>query len=104
MNQQQKPGKLRIHDNASVIPTYANKFVGSAFDGGGVTLTFGNVRLIAERTDESVKPGQNPEVYITQRLTLSPAAAVELINGLNVILSALRQAQAQSPATPTTAH
>jgi hypothetical protein len=83
-----------------VIETYANKFLGSMFDGGGVALTFGSLRFLPERTDESPREGQQPAVYVTHRLTLSPSAAIELFNGLNTILNALKnqaqQAQAKS--------
>ena len=33
-------------------------------------------------------------IQVTHRLTLSPTAALELLNGLNTTLAALRQAQA----------
>ena len=89
MAEQQQP-KFRIQDDPSVVETYANKFLGSVFDGGSVTLTFGSLRVPLEKTDQ----GQ-PVVQITHRLALSPTAAVELINGLNATLSALRQSQAQ---------
>ena len=36
MAEQQQP-KFRIQDNPSIIETYANKFLGSVFDGGAVT-------------------------------------------------------------------
>jgi hypothetical protein len=42
---EQKP-KFRILDNAAVVETYANKFIGSSFDGGAVMLTFGTTRFI----------------------------------------------------------
>ena len=95
MAEQQQP-KFRIQDNPSIIETYANKFLGSVFDGGAVTLTFGSLRVRLEKTDEAPIQGQQPVVQVTHRLTLSPAAAIELINGLNATLTALRQAQAQA--------
>ena len=33
--------KFRIQDNSSVIETYANKFLGSAFDGSAINSTVG---------------------------------------------------------------
>jgi hypothetical protein len=39
---------------------------------------------------------QQPLIQVTHRLTLSPTAAIELINGLNVTLTAFRQAQTQA--------
>ncbi len=101
MVEQEKKAKLRIRDNPYVSEIYCNKFLFSGFDGGAVTLTFGNMRMIAERTDEGPKPGSHPEIFITQRLSLSPSAAVELINGLNTIMGALIQAQANAPKTAT---
>jgi hypothetical protein len=99
MAEQPKP-KFRIHDNSAIVECYANKFVSSFFDGGGVTLTFGAIRPSPEKTDGRPGDGQLPAVYITHRLTLSPAATVELMNGLNTILSALQQAAQRSQAKP----
>ena len=94
MAEQQQP-KFRIQDNPSVIETYANKFLGAAFDGGAVSLTFGSFRVPLEKIEGGPIQGQQPVVQITHRLALSPTAAIELINGLNATLTALRQAQAQ---------
>jgi hypothetical protein len=93
--QQQQP-KFRIQDNSSIIETYANKCLGAVFDGSAVNLTFGSLRVPLEKTDEGPIQSQQPVVQVTHRLTLSPAAAIELINGLNATFTALRQAQAQA--------
>ena len=61
-----------------------------------MTLTFGSLRVRLEKTDEVAVQGQQRVVQVTHRLTLSPAAAIELIKGLNATLTALRQAQAQA--------
>jgi hypothetical protein len=42
---QQQP-QFRIQDNPSIVETYANKFLGSVFDGGAVSLTFGTIRVV----------------------------------------------------------
>ena len=84
--------KFQIHDNAALAEIYANKFIGASFDGAGVTLTFGSARLMTEKTDEAPREGQQPAVYVTQRLTLAPSAAVELLNGLNAVLTSLTKA------------
>lgn len=94
MAEQQQP-KFRIQDNPSIIEAYANKFISSAFDGGAVGLTFGSIRVPLEKTDEGPMQGQQPVLQVTHRLTLSPTAAIELINSLNKTLRALRQAQAR---------
>jgi hypothetical protein len=97
MTQEQQP-KLRIQDNPSVIEIYANKFIGSVFDGGAVGLTFGSIRILPEKIDEGPIPGQQPVIHVTHRLTLSLTAAIELIKGLNTTLTALRQGRAQGAA------
>jgi hypothetical protein len=101
--EQQQP-KFHIQDNPSIIETYANKFLGSAFDGGAVTLTFGSFRVRLEKTDEEPIQGQQPVVQVTHRLTLSPAAAIELMNGLNRALTALRQQAQAQRVVPQTEH
>jgi hypothetical protein len=92
--EQQQP-KFRIQDNSSIIETYANKCLGAVFDGSAVNLTFGSLRVPLEKTDEGPIQSQQPVVQVTHRLTISPAAALELINGLNATFTALKQAQAQ---------
>jgi hypothetical protein len=49
MAEQQQP-QFRIQDNPSIVETYANKFLGSVFDGGAVSLTFGTFRIVVEKT------------------------------------------------------
>ncbi len=66
-----------------------NKFLGSVFDGGAVSLTFGSLRVPLEKTDERPIHAQQPLIQVTHRLALSPMAAIELINGLNATLTAL---------------
>jgi hypothetical protein len=95
-NREQQQPKFRIQDNPSIIETYANKFLGSVFDGGAVSLTFGSLRVPLEKTDERPIHAQQPLIQVTHRLALSPMAAIELINGLNATLTALRQAQTQA--------
>ena len=90
MSEQQQP-RFRIQDNPSIVETYANKFLGSVFDGGAVSLTFGTVRVVVEKTGAG-EPAQGQEtvIQVTHRLTLSPTAAVELMNGLNTTMTALK--------------
>jgi hypothetical protein len=92
---EQQQSKFRIQDNPSIVETYANKFLGSVFDGGAVSLTFGTIRVVLEKTGaaQSVQ-GQETVIQVTHRLTLSPAAALELMNGLNTAMTNLK-AQAQ---------
>jgi hypothetical protein len=92
--EQQQP-QFRIHDNPSIVETYANTFLGSVFDGGAVSLTFGTIRVVLEKTGAG-QPirGQETVIQVTHRLTLSPTAALELMNGLNTMMTQLK-AQAQ---------
>jgi hypothetical protein len=83
--------KFRIQDNPSIVETYANKFLGSVFDGGAVSLTFGTIRVVVEKTGGG-QPAQGQEtvIQVTHRLTLAPAAAVELMKGLNTTMTTLK--------------
>jgi hypothetical protein len=90
MAEQQQP-QFRIQDNPSIVETYANKFLGSVFDGGAVSLTFGTIRVVVEKTGRG-QPAQGQEtvIQVTHRLTLSPTAAVELMKGLNTTMTTLK--------------
>jgi hypothetical protein len=61
--------KFRIQDNPSIVETYANKFLGSVFDGGAVSLTFGTIRVVVEKQVEGSQ--QETVIQVTHRLTLS---------------------------------
>jgi hypothetical protein len=84
--------KPRVIDNPDVGEIYANKTIGASFDGGGISVLVGCSRVIPDFIDTSVQRNEPPSVYVTGRLTLSPSAAVELMNALNGILAALSQA------------
>ena len=86
------PQKPRVVDNPDVGELYANKTIGASFDGGGITVLLGCSRVVPELVDTPLERSEPPAVYLTGRLTLSPAAAVELINALNGILAALSNA------------
>ena len=90
MAEQQQP-QFRIQDNPSIVETYANKFLGSVFDGGAVSLTFGTIRVVVEKAGGG-QPAQGQEtvIQVTHRLTLSPTAAVELMKGLNTTMTRLK--------------
>jgi hypothetical protein len=84
--------KPRVIDNPDVGEIYANKTIGASFDGGGISVLFGCSRVVPELVDTPIERSEPPAVYVTGRLTLSPSAAVELMNALNEILAALSQA------------
>ena len=79
--------RLRVLDDVSVAETYANRVISTSFDGGAICVTLGAIRIVPEHTDESAAEGE-PRVHVTARLTLSPSAAVELIQNLNSVLAA----------------
>jgi hypothetical protein len=86
------PHKPRVVDNPDVNEIYVNKTIGCSFDGGAISVLLGCSRVVPERLDTMPEQDQPPPVYVTGRLALSPAAAVELINSLNGILAAISNA------------
>jgi hypothetical protein len=78
------PQKPRIVDNPDIGEIYANKTIG-----GTISLLLGCSRVIPDRLDTAPQQTEPPSVYVTGRLTLSRAAAVELINALNGLLAAI---------------
>jgi len=88
-----EPQKLKIIDNQSVGELYANKLVAASFDGGAVIITLGTARFLPEQGATAPKEGTLPPVYVTARLAISPAGAVELTNALNAMLKTLSQIQ-----------
>ena len=88
--------KLRVQDNPAVTEVYVNKFLGAVYDGGAVALTFGSIRPFAEQIGDGPIEARQAVVQVTQRLALSPAATIELINGLKQTLTTLTQMRKQS--------
>jgi hypothetical protein len=86
------PLKPRVVDNPDVSEVYVNKTIGCSFDGGAISVLVGCSRVVPECLDTMPAQDHPPPVYVTGRLALSPAAAVELINSLNGILAAISNA------------
>lgn len=86
-----------IFDDPSVKEIYANKLVGTTFDGGTLSITMGVARVLPPIGAE-VEREASPQVHVTARLALSPAAAVELTNNLGKMLSKLNQIAASRQA------
>jgi hypothetical protein len=84
-----EPPKPRIIDNPDAREIYVNKVIGCSFDGATVGVTLGCTRVVPERLDTPPAQGHTSAIYVTGRLTLSPAAAAELVNGLNGMLAAI---------------
>jgi hypothetical protein len=93
-----QPPKFKIIDNAAVVETYANKLVAASFDGGAVVLTLGATRFVPETAADTPKEGALPPVFVTQRLALSPAGAMEVANALNNMLKTLSEMQQKAAA------
>jgi hypothetical protein len=89
-DEQRKPVVI---DDAHVGETYANKTIGSSFDGATITVTLGSTRVVPKRVDTPPSGEETLAVYVTARLALTPAAAVELVNTLNGMLSTLAKSQ-----------
>jgi hypothetical protein len=93
-----EPQKLKIIDNPSVAESYANKLVAASFDGGADIITLGTARFVPEDNAKTPKEGSLPPVYVTVRLAISPAGAVELANALNAMLKTLSEIQQKAAA------
>jgi hypothetical protein len=69
--------------------------IAASFDGGAVVLTLGATRFVPESGADTPKEGVLPPVYVTQRLALSPAGAMEVTNALNNMLKTISEMQQQ---------
>jgi hypothetical protein len=79
--------------NRSVL---ANKIVSTMFDGHAVVITFGCGRILPERTEEQPKEGAT--ICVNCRIALSPPAAIELVNSIKNMMTAVQDAQRKNPA------
>jgi hypothetical protein len=93
--------KPRVIDNPAIGELYANKLVSASFDGGAVVLTLGVQRMVPDRIEDVPDPNHlpgPPTVSVVSRIALSPALAVELVNGISGLLNAVQLANAQAAA------
>ena len=94
---------IRYLDRADMVETFADSVTGLMFDGQTLRIEFGVTRF------DDVKPNApiTGRRYPACRLVLPPAAAVDLINRMQQIAAALkqagvvRQAQRSGGAAPT---
>ena len=94
--------KFEVIDNASVTESYANRLISASFDGGSVVMTLGVMRF--GQGPQNPKDGPPPPVHVTARLVMPPAAAVDVMNVLNKLLSTMSQIQRDNAASkPDTA-
>lgn len=94
----EKPKGLRVVDDPTVKELYANKLIGTMFDGGSLSITMGVTRMLPEKTEGGIKEGTQPQVHVTARLALSPSGAVELADALAKMINTLNQMAASRPA------
>ena len=92
--QRQAP-TIRNFDRPEVAETFADAITSLVFDGQSLRIEFGVTRL------DEVKPNApiTGRRYTACRLVLPPAAAVDLINRMQQIGTALTQAGVTRPAT-----
>jgi hypothetical protein len=79
---------IRYLDRADMVETFADSITGLMFDGQTLRIEFGVTRF------DDVKPNTpiTGRRYPACRLVLPPAAAVDLINRMQQIAAALKQA------------
>jgi len=79
---------LRYVDRPECMETFADSINGLSFDGQALRIEFGVTRMDDVKPNAAMTGRRMPAC----RLVLSPAAAVELINRMQQIASALTQA------------
>jgi hypothetical protein len=60
----------------------------------------GATRFLPSRIDEPPKNGDQPSVYVTARLALSPSGAAELVNALTNMMTVMTQVTSQQKQQP----
>jgi hypothetical protein len=93
-----QPATIRYLDRADMVETFADSINGLIFDGQTLRIEFGVTRFDEMKPNTAITGRRYPAC----RLVLPPAAAVDLINRMQQIGSALTQAgvvrQAPRPA------
>ncbi len=80
--------QLRIRDSGGKPEIYGSELVGMFFDGTALTIQIGRKAFEAARTNEAPGPADKPVVITTGAVILSPAAAVDIANAINRVISA----------------
>jgi hypothetical protein len=85
---ERQPAQIRYLDRADMEETIADSITGLIFDGQTLRIEFGVTRF------DDVKPNSpiSGRRYPACRLVLPPAAAVDLINRMQQVTAALKQA------------
>lgn len=87
---------IRYLDRPDVDETFADSITGLFFDGQTLRIEFGITRLDEVKVNTPVTGRRYPAC----RVVLPPAAAVDLVNRMQQIASALTQAGIAKPAAP----
>jgi hypothetical protein len=85
---ERQPATIRFVDRADVAETFADSVTGLLFDGQTLRIEFGVTRFDEVKANTPISGRRYPAC----RLVLPPAAAVELINRMQQIATALTQA------------
>ena len=85
---------LAVVDDAAVKELYANKLISTTFDGGTLGITMGVTRLVPAKIEREPTEPRRPKVHVTTRLTLAPAAAIELTKALTSMLNSMSKVAA----------
>src|SRR5271168_5571826 len=83
-----KPATIRYLDRADMEETFADSITGLIFDGQTLRIEFGVTRFDDVKANTPISGRRYPAC----RLVLPPAAAVDLINRMQQIAAALKQA------------
>lgn len=86
----ERQANIRYVDRPDVMETFADSISGLLFDGQTLRIEFAVTRLDEVKANSPI----NGRRYPACRLALSPAAAMELINRMQRVGAALRQAAA----------
>ena len=83
-----QPATIRYLDRADMVETFADSITGLIFDGQTLRIEFGVTRFDDVKANTAITGRRYPAC----RLVLPPAAAVDLINRMQQIATALTQA------------
>jgi hypothetical protein len=88
----------KVVTDPAVREVYANKLISTTFDGGSIVLTLGVTRVLPNRVDEAPDANAVPNCHVTSMIALSPAASIEVVNGLGSMISMIQSGAAAKAA------
>lgn len=84
-----KDRAMRVRDDQNISEIYGNHILGTMFDGATISFTIGTARSLPEKTGDKPAQISPPQVFVTGRVVLTPAAARELVNGIAQMLGVI---------------